>query len=159
MEYGGIYLDLDVLVVQSFDELRKYPCTLGWESDDRICGGIVISSKDSSFLHMWANYFLDDYKTGVWAYNTGTVPSKLAKRFPNLVHVEPVRLHTPNYVGLDRIWGSNRYDWRNNYAVHLWWTMYAHSKKWKNQPYPNEEVVKFQNSAFAEIARMILYDT
>ena len=158
-EHGGISLDLDVLVVQSFDELRKYPCTLGWEAKNRICGGLVIGSKDSAFLRMWANAFLDDYKTDVWAYNSGTVPTKLAQRFPDLVHVEPLRLHRPNYLDLDWIWGLNRYDWRKNYAIHLWWQMYAHSKKWKNKPYPNEEIVKSQNSTFAEIARMILYDT
>ena len=28
-EYGGIYLDLDVLVIRPFTELRKHVCTIG----------------------------------------------------------------------------------------------------------------------------------
>lgn len=28
MEYGGIYLDLDMIVTNSFDELRKHECVI-----------------------------------------------------------------------------------------------------------------------------------
>ena len=28
-EMGGIYLDLDTLVVRPFEDLRKYPCVIG----------------------------------------------------------------------------------------------------------------------------------
>jgi hypothetical protein len=54
MQYGGIYLDLDVLVVQSFDPLRKYPCTLGLESPVKVCGSIIIGDADFVFLKLWA---------------------------------------------------------------------------------------------------------
>ena len=73
MEYGGIYLDFDTLIIRPLDDLRKYDCTIGLEQDDKACGNIIICHKDAPFLAMWLNSFLDDYRIDVWAYNTGKV--------------------------------------------------------------------------------------
>ena len=35
---AGIYLDLDVLVTKSFNDLRHYACTIGQEQDTKACG-------------------------------------------------------------------------------------------------------------------------
>lgn len=78
MEYGGIYLDLDVLVVQPFDDLRhQYECTIGREVEHKVCGSVIICSKHSLFLILWINSYLDDYRADVWAYNTGKVSNIL----------------------------------------------------------------------------------
>ena len=76
LEYGGIYLDLDVLVTKSMDKLREHKCTVGYEYYNGrhvVCGGIIVCSKDSAFLHMWAQSFLEDYRPSDWAYNSGQV--------------------------------------------------------------------------------------
>ena len=149
-EYGGIYLDTDVMVVKSFDDLRKYPCTLGLEGD-YVCGGIIIAAKDSTFLALWINYFLEDYRVDKWAYNSGEVPTKLATRYPQLVHIEKESLNRPNYKEMDKIWGSEKYDWRNkNYAIHTWIRL-------SKRPKPTPENIKKMNGTFGEIARLVVY--
>ena len=73
MEYGGVYLDFDTLIIRPLDDLRNYDCTIGLEQDDQACGNIIICHKDALFLTMWLNSYLDDYRIDVWAYNTGKV--------------------------------------------------------------------------------------
>jgi mannosyltransferase OCH1-like enzyme len=74
MEQGGIYLDLDMLVLKPFDDLRRrYECTIGREIETKVCGSVVICSKNSLFLTLWINAYLDDYRVDEWAYNTGVV--------------------------------------------------------------------------------------
>ncbi|ELT89561.1 hypothetical protein CAPTEDRAFT_212320 [Capitella teleta] len=156
MEYGGIYLDLDVLIVQSFDPLRKYPCTLGLESPVKICGSIIISAPDSVFVKLWVEHFIFDYQIWTWAYNTGRVPTDLARRYPNLVHMEEDRLEKPNGDEIEKIWGNEHFDWRHNYAVHLLW------RTWKSHNLfiveePDFNFIKTDNSSFSQMARRILY--
>ena len=117
--HGGIYLDLDVLVVRSFDELRTYSCCLGLEMTDRMCGGIIICERQSMFMKLWANSYLDDYRPQVWAYNTGIKPLQLSRRFPSLVKVLPDKLHRPNWAWeINQLWGTKTWDWKSNFAVH-----------------------------------------
>ena len=78
MEYGGIYLDFDTLIIRPLDDLRKYDCTIGLEQEDKACGNIIICHKDAPFLTMWLNSFLDDYRTDNWAYNTGKVRGEIS---------------------------------------------------------------------------------
>ena len=122
MEYGGIYLDFDVIVVKPFDELRKYECTVGRENSftGRMCGGIIICAKQSPFIRMWANSYLDDYQLWVWAYNSGIKPYQLAKRFPDLVHVEETSLNQPNWEkgNLEKLWANGTWNWKeDNHAI------------------------------------------
>ena len=157
LEYGGIYLDLDVVVVQPFDALRRFPCTVGYELDNgRVCGGIILASQTSTFLYIWANSYLDDYRVYTWAYNSGVVPSKLATRYPHLVHIEPHRLHRPNWgrAELETIYGPGWFDWRQNYAVHLWYT--AFMRDLFNGTEPSIRNVKHWGGAFGELALYIL---
>ena len=160
LETGGIYLDFDVLIVQTFDELRLYPCTIGLETSNRVCGGIIICSKESPFLFLWANTYLDDFKPDEWAYNTGLKPGQLANRFPSLVHIENTRLNRPNYLDEEiiKIWGNDTWNWRENYAVHTW---YRKGQKFrmnlfKEATEPNEDNIWKMNNTFAEICRYIL---
>ena len=151
-EYGGIYLDMDIMVIKSFDDLRKYECTLGFEEYAKVNGGIIICSKRSVFLTLWINTFFDDYRPNVWAYNSGEVPTKLAKRYPHLVHLENNTLHRPSYSEMQYIWGSEHYNWTQNYAIHTWIRFY-------NGKRPTPESIKLMNSTYGEMARLLFYGT
>ena len=45
---------------------------LGYEDEQRACGGVIVCSSHAFFLDLWINSFLDDYRDK-WAYNTGEV--------------------------------------------------------------------------------------
>ncbi len=53
MEYGGIYLDYDVIVLQPMDELRLYDITLGKEKPPKFIAGIIVANRDAPFLKLW----------------------------------------------------------------------------------------------------------
>ena len=52
-QYGGIYLDYDVLVLRSMGELRKYPFSIGREGPPKFIAGIIVAHKDALFLKLW----------------------------------------------------------------------------------------------------------
>jgi hypothetical protein len=56
LKYGGIYLDMDVLALKSFDELRQFPMVLGQEGLDGFIGlanAVIVAHSSSSFLQQW----------------------------------------------------------------------------------------------------------
>ena len=79
-ELGGIYLDPDVLVLRSFDPLRRMPLTLAREHMKPfliISNGIIICRRGVVFMRLW----LESYRTydpDDWAYNSVRVPAKWA---------------------------------------------------------------------------------
>ena len=72
-EYGGIYLDLDVLIIRSFAPLLQYDSTIGWESRGMACAGIIVAKSSSRFIQLWLNEYVNDYQPRKWAYNSGNV--------------------------------------------------------------------------------------
>jgi len=74
-EFGGIYLDPDVLVLRSFDPLRRKSLTMGRESSASISNGIIVGRRGAVFMRLW----LEAYRTfnpDVWAYHSTEVPAR-----------------------------------------------------------------------------------
>lgn len=155
-EYGGVYLDFDTFVLRPLEDLRRYECTIGLEQPTKACGSIIICAPKALFLLMWLNSYIDDYREE-WAYNTGQVPANLARRFPHLVHVETSRLNRPNFEELDQIWGPNTFDWRNNYALHIWYRIWKDMSPYYDGTEPDPITIKSMNNTFGQIARTIYY--
>ncbi len=149
LKYGGIYLDLDVIVLKSFDPLLGHNCTFGAESLDLLGSGVIIARPNASFIHL----LYDQYRTfddKSWNYHSVILPMRLARKFPNLVHVEWDSMHRPNWM--ERSWLYNEgklWDWINNYTVHLWY-------RYHNKDY-DPESIKYLNTTMGEIFRYIYY--
>lgn len=127
MEFGGIYLDFDVIVVKSFQPLQCYSATLGAETDDGLCAGIIISQPHSKFIKLW----YESYRTfddASWDRHAVKVPYKLWRHHPHLLHVESRSLQHPSWQKheLPYLYGKGMYyNWEHlNYAVHLWYRFY-----------------------------------
>lgn len=56
-DYGGIYMDTDVEVCKSFDDLLEYNAWSGFESDSKIPTGTMAASKNNT----WIKYLLTYY--------------------------------------------------------------------------------------------------
>jgi len=157
LDFGGIYLDGDVIVLKSFDELRRYRTVMGREIRKGICNTIMVSVKQAPFIRM----LLEQYKdyTGFWeewGYRSVQVPHILAAEFPSLIHVEETRLNRPNWAELEQIYDEGvLYDWKQNYAIHLWIRMQR--KKDASKLAQSPEQIDCVRSTFGEIARLAYY--
>lgn len=56
-EYGGIYMDTDVEVCKSFDDILSYNLFLGFESDNIITSGVIGACKDNSCIKHLLSYY------------------------------------------------------------------------------------------------------
>ncbi len=66
--YGGIYLDTDVEVIKSFDELLHLPYFIGSEGNDNIEAGVIGAEKKSK----WVGDCLLHYKNRSFVLEDGT---------------------------------------------------------------------------------------
>jgi mannosyltransferase OCH1-like enzyme len=148
LENGGIYLDLDVLVLRPFDALLPYDTTMGLENEYGLCNGIIISKRNSTFLRLW----WEEYKTfndQQWSVHSVLLPFILAKAYPWMIHVEAKTLNRPNWYELNYLYGSEKYNWRKNFAIHLWFRKYDVEH--------DLDSIKKVDSTFGEIFRYILF--
>lgn len=66
--YGGFYLDTDVKVLKSFDDLIKgKKCIFGFEVENRIATSFMAATKNNEFI----NEFLESYKQKRFIYENG----------------------------------------------------------------------------------------
>jgi hypothetical protein len=148
LEYGGIYLDYDVIVVNSLDPVRRYDATLGKEKPPKFIAGIIVARKGSTFLRLLYESYRANYRPWDWDYNCARVAYQLYLRRPDLLHVEPFRFTTPDWQDRDKLW-NDVIDWSNLYVIHVMghftWQQYT------------PESIRTINSTFGEAMRYIYY--
>jgi hypothetical protein len=130
IEHGGIYLDADVLVQRSFDDLLQHSTILGQEGVEATWGtanAVILAEKAAPFLVRW----LDAYQSfrGVgreayWNEHSVQLPSKLARAHPDEITILP---HSAFFWPL---WTDDHLKWmfrstkpiplEGVYANHLW---------------------------------------
>ena len=147
-EFGGIYLDRDVLPVKSFDPLRVYDLVLGRELPGSLANGIIVARKGAPFLRIWHETYRD-YRPKKWAYNSVSVPSLLSDLLPHLIHIELKSLVRPNYLETKLLYDSV-YDWSRNYCVHLY------KGRGVSRPSRPEDIDR-KNSTVGQIMRLLYY--
>ncbi|KAK2174027.1 hypothetical protein NP493_835g03012 [Ridgeia piscesae] len=152
MKYGGIYHDLDVVVVRPLGRLYNYYTTVGVESRDRLCNGFFMSVANATFLRLWYNSYRT-YQSIFWNFHSAIIPGFIARTQGGLVHVEIDTIHTPSWEasGLRQLYGDGVfYNWTaRNYAVHLWY-------RFHNVDY-DPESIKRLNKTVGQIFRYIFY--
>ena len=165
-EFGGIYLDRDVYVVQSLNTFLKYEMTLDWEDDQPMSSGVLIGHKNSRFLKLYYESY-HDYREDLWFYNGGELPTdNILKKDPGLVHrvkgdfgCNGIRICPLLFNTYYRKWSQDFY------AIHLF--IRGNEVKVKDwcfrRKIPSTAVTQFDennlnnlNVTFAEMARAIL---
>ena len=112
--------------------------------------------KESPFLKLWLQSFINDYKVGKWAYNSGIAPYRLAKRYPDQVCTESSRIYQqPDYFF--ELLLSRRMAWNDMFLIHLytrkWWIF-----EWLGYNVTGESI-KEMDSTVGDIARHILHSS
>lgn len=157
--FGGLYLDLDVIVVKSLRQIiensRKKSFVIGREFQSGLCNGIMLSIPFGRFLALWhlAYQTLDDSK---WSGHSVKLPHVMAKAWPELVHVEDLSMDRPNWhereiIFMRRKNGEPRtwFWWQINFCVHLWIRSF--------QGQMTEAIAKTEDSMLAELIRWVLF--
>lgn len=65
MEYGGIYLDNDVYVINSLDKYRKYEFVINWDENQFMGTQVLIAHKNARFLRAWLETY-KEYHSDRW---------------------------------------------------------------------------------------------
>jgi len=137
-EYGGIYIDTDVLILKSFDNFLDYEFTMGdWRKPPLeliLCNAIVISAPNSKFLQSWREGYINaDFKC--WDCQSTVYPTELARNGTyrtdgsDGLYVAPAKAFYPiDWLGpsskflFDETLGEKKFKspFNNIYAQHLW---------------------------------------
>ena len=99
--------------------MRTNSMTLARESSYALATGIILAKRRSLFIHIWLESYITFNPSG-WGGHSTIMAQTLSKLFPHLVHVEESKLVTPKYGERDVLFESDVFDWKNNYAVHVW---------------------------------------
>ncbi|CAF0766093.1 unnamed protein product [Didymodactylos carnosus] len=126
LKYGGIYLDLDVLALNSFDSLLKNKLQkqtiLGYENENynAVCNAVILSIPRSQFLRrLYESY--QSLNATCWACHSVMLTGYLATIYSQETLVLPsVAFYEPSYLNIEELYYFDTYDFRKNYASHLW---------------------------------------
>jgi hypothetical protein len=121
---GGIYLDTDVIPLRSFDELRAYEFVMGKEGGDAaLCNAVLIGAPHSRFIQRWWKSY-DSFDPKVWGQHSVRLPAILQRDAPDECTTVSTRaFFMPTWGMLYELHEKDDgYDFRDNFAVHLWAT-------------------------------------
>lgn len=124
--YGGIYMDTDMLVIKSLDDLLKYNCVLAYEKPDK--SYLNVAFWGACYHNKFVKLILDYYAK--ISFNSQDIESNA---IPIIVTKIYNNYSTPNEItafeydwfypfpGKKRRTGNyKKYITSNTYAVHLW---------------------------------------
>ena len=150
VKYGGIYHDLDVVILRPLDPLYCYETTLGEELPNWLCNGFIMAVPNATFLRLWYEQYRT-FDSSNWNYHSVVVPGILANSHPELVHVEKDSIHKPNWEQLDELYQPGYlYNWKShNYAIHLWYRKYGVEH--------TPDTIKQLDTTMGQIFRFIYY--
>ena len=88
---GGIYLDMDVICLNSFGPLLQYDCVMGMEDIKGLSNAIILAKPNSPFLRKWYEgyrTFRSKGKDEFLVEHSVELPLKLAKENSHMIHIE-----------------------------------------------------------------------
>jgi nicotinamide mononucleotide adenylyltransferase len=154
MEYGGIFIDNDVYVVQNLNKFRKFEMAVGWDETACIGTQVLIANKNARFLRLWLESYRQ-YFPKQWYYNAGCKPTyEVLYKRTELVHRVKLLFGVRDLT--HQLYRTQWEGWRQQYTVHL---LIRHRpdlnkehQKWK---YFNESNIKDYPMTFGEMAREV----
>lgn len=152
LKYGGIYLDMDMVLMRDVDLLRQYPCTMSYlRPHFHLGSSYIMAERNSTFMQKWLDGYKYHYRNDSYSYSAMRYPYMLATNFTDLIHVENETISRPYSLHGVAIFkhGLRPFDWSKLYGVHLY--------SRKNEEAVNEMVIRDLNTTFGAIARHIIF--
>ncbi|KAK7091245.1 uncharacterized protein [Littorina saxatilis] len=151
IEYGGMYLDTDYVVLRSLDDLLKESVVLGYEHKGRsICNGFLVSEANSTFMQIWLDNY-KDFNDRQWAEHSVRRPYRLSVQHPTLLKVVET-FHKPNFAEMHVYYDRKRvakFDWSDNYGLHFYTRVVR--KQF------NQKRIDKQDNVIGDMVRHVLY--
>jgi hypothetical protein len=99
---GGIYLDMDVIALRSFDHLLgcEKDLILGHEGGDRhgLCNAIIVGRPGSSFIQRWRKSY-GTFATNEWNYHSVILPKELSLMYRDeICTISPSVFYWPTWT-------------------------------------------------------------
>ena len=135
-EYGGVYLDLDMLVVNNFDELFKSnkDFYISYEGDEKKGSGLInaflAAKPKNEFVKIWLDNFKSGLRMNSWAYHIRDTNKYLLKKNPHYMIKYNIKLLDHKHF-FPFLWqernkfiniGKHKFE-KDNYGVHLFETI------------------------------------
>ncbi|CAM0141906.1 hypothetical protein VKS41_004392 [Umbelopsis sp. WA50703] len=124
-EFGGIYLDLDVILMKSIDHLLDEEFAMGQEGIggwSGLCNAVLLSRANAPFLQRWYETY-KHFNQKDWNHHSVLLPRLLAAKFSSEIR----QLNYDAFFwplwdknGLRQLYLEKSYDFANNLGVHLW---------------------------------------
>ena len=138
-EHGGVYLDLDMLITRSFDEVFASGHSF-YISEERVNGGgngalinaFLAAKPKNDFIKLWLNEFKSGLRLGIWATHIRDSNRKLIDDHPHYMHKYRIRildgklfmpLHWQDTVAFIHSETSPHQFPAESYGTHLWETI------------------------------------
>lgn len=84
---GGIYLDVDVICLNSFKPLLRHDCVMGREGRYGLCNAVIMAKPGTKFLKTWYDQYRN-FKPAEWNKHSVFLPLELARRNAEDLHIE-----------------------------------------------------------------------
>ena len=157
-QYGGIYLDTDMILLKPLDEFLYDDITLCYEAfagePQSICNALLVGNPKSVFIHLWKS-ILPMYLNGKWAEGGVRLPFIISESHAHLVNVKPPSYFCP--FDLQKNWLLDTDPFaitcaeqtvENSYAIHAFETF------WRNELlHVTPEWCAKNDSLFSRIAK------
>lgn len=143
-ERGGIYLDTDMLVLKTFDDLLQYKCFFGAEDLEFISCGIIGAEKKNIFIEKCIDFYSESCFFDKKKIHLNTIPRIVTKIFndrynfngvfeefiinDDLAIFPPVFFYPFPFNQSKIIKEYEKFIKKESYAVHLWnssWIEYS----------------------------------
>ncbi|XP_054166185.1 uncharacterized protein LOC128963697 [Oppia nitens] len=165
IEYGGIYLDRDVYVVNNLDTYRNNEMTLDFENPIDFMGSqTLIARKNATFMRLWLDSYRN-YRRNCWTCNSATIPTQLIVKRPDLVNRTVQGAFGCNvYVVCPLVFRRYDSNWRQKFqTVHLWIRGNSYTnglvclrKKSQFNHFIDEKYIYAMKQTFGEMGRDLL---
>ncbi|KAF7724567.1 hypothetical protein EC973_000875 [Apophysomyces ossiformis] len=157
-QYGGIYLDLDVISLKPIDHLLRYEFAMAQEGKGGamgLCNAMILARPNARFLQRWyATY--ETFDSNDWNYHSVVLPGRLAPHFSDEI---TVLNHTAFFwplwdgPGLRAAFLEKSYDYGMNYGTHIWESA---AKRNLMKDIDEEVVMTIDNSLYCQLRRFLL---
>ena len=112
-QFGGVYLDLDIICVNPLKPLMKREFVMGMEPGTGLCNAVIMARPGADFLTRWQSHYRD-FNGERWNHHSVVLPWKLACEHPQDIHITDQYAFfypTHNDPVHRYLWGK-RPDWR-----------------------------------------------